>query len=190
MPKNLTRMEMLALLRQKRQGDIDLSYLNSDDRELLELMETFYVADDEPLLEAPAPLLNRVKAIPGNKRSLKDVIQEVGRLVFDSWAMPGPVGVRGSEAAAERRLQFEAADLKVDLRAERDNDRWNFVARISSEGRNTDSVSLQSGKRKHSADPEGYIHWSGKRPPRTLKVHTDREVISLPEISWQHKKTD
>jgi anti-sigma factor RsiW len=87
-------------------------------RELVGLMQ----GDRTP--EPPAAWVQRAVALGRTSWREKirewcgDLSEELGRLVFDSFAAPGlaPAGVRNVET--ERRMRFESGDVELDVRVE------------------------------------------------------------------------
>jgi hypothetical protein len=88
-------------------------------RELLQSMRS------DRLAEPPAAWVERAVALGRSGSWLARVRawcaglgEEAGRVVYDSFAVPGlaPAGVRGAET--ERRLRFESGDVELDLHLE------------------------------------------------------------------------
>ena len=58
--------------------------------------------------------------LPSRQSSVKEFIEAIATMVFDSWARPATLGLRG--VAAERLLRFEFPGGSVDLRISPDAD--------------------------------------------------------------------
>lgn len=161
---------------------------DAEAHDLIRWFRSFPLAGEPELLQAPRYLIERATAIAGNKSGLSDVIQRVARLVFDSWSIPSPAGVRGALTEDERRLSFKTDNYSFDLRAEKQDDHWQFVAQLTSESQPIAGCRVQFGNRRLEVDKAGFAYWSSKRPPRSVTVLTASETISLPEISWRKQK--
>jgi hypothetical protein len=65
----------------------------SECRETLEFLLKFPVVGQITLHDAPAGWVSKATALSEKKTALKNVSHVLAQLIFDSWAMPEPVGV-------------------------------------------------------------------------------------------------
>ncbi|SYZ72545.1 hypothetical protein TRIP_C20660 [Candidatus Zixiibacteriota bacterium] len=156
-----------------------------DCRMALEFLIRFPVAGQLPLADAPSGWINKAVAIAEQKRTADIITGVLAKLIFDSWTMSEPVGVRGQGAIEHRRLRYEAAGIIFDMRAEQGPGEWHMVARA--EGAIKAAPVLLIGKNSHFANADGLYQWSAKRPPRNIRLKSDEGIIKFPELSW--KKT-
>ena len=155
-------------------------------RETLELLLKFPVVGQLTLRDAPAGWVSKAMALAEKKTALKRVSQALAQLIFDSWAMPEPVGVRGPGAIEHRRLRFEVSGITMDLRAEQTKKEWSIVARIA--GNYLAPAVLISDRNEQYADEDGIFQWVDQMPPRHLKIRLLDKIIELPELVWKRPR--
>ena len=81
-----------------------------------------------------------------------------------------------------RRIEFDAADIHLSLRAERNNDGWALIAQV--EGAEGEVAELKCGRHTHCPDENGLFQWVSKRPPRKMTLQINDKLIELPELKW------
>jgi hypothetical protein len=145
-------------------------------------MAAFDTSGRLPLPNPPESWVRKAAAIfEGHKKS--SVLQRIKvRLTFDSWVVPCPVGVRGGGAEEHRRLRFEAHGRFFDLRAERSKQGWDFVAQLVGEPEK--SITLKYGRQTVCPDRNGIFQWSSARPPRTISLQSENQLLELPDLKW------
>lgn len=184
MDKHLSRKELIALAR-KPQVEPNQHLETCDEcRAELELLRAFQVAGRPKLQEAPRGWVERAAALALRKSPLAQLKKAMAALVFDSWAAPQPIGVRGAASTAERRLRFETEQLTFDLRAEQLVDEWVFVAQVSTESKSLTGYSLSAQKQIVTADKTGLFQWTSKRPPKKIILRSEDTEVEVPELSW------
>lgn len=157
-------------------------------RELVSLLSNFFVAGKLHLPAAPIGWIERAIEI-GNGAKLGEKIRSfVARIVFDSWAMPQPLGVRGESVESDRRIRFEHDGVRLDLRVEKQTRGWAFVAQVKSD--TNVPVQLEADKKKLLPDSAGLYQWSGSRPPRKIALRSAGFVIELPELTWKRPQSN
>ncbi|MBK7092257.1 MAG: hypothetical protein IPH59_11165 [bacterium] len=157
-------------------------------RELVSLLSNYLVAGKLHLPNAPTGWVERAIEI-GSKSPLSEKIKSfVARIVFDSWAMPQPLGVRGESVESDRRIRFEHEGVRFDLRVEKQTKGWAFVAQIK--GNIDSTIHLEADKKKLLPDSAGLYQWSGSRPPRKITLRSDEFVIELPELTWKKPQSN
>lgn len=181
--RHLTRQELIKAIRSGQdQSDQHLQEC-AECRELRDLLTLFPVAGRLPL---PAPLsawVDKAAAIAVPSKFARQVKRLVGSLVFDSWSLPQPVGVRSGGKLADRRLQFAAQGLLLDLRAEHHRTEWSFVAQVT--GHKEETLQLQADRKLLQADADGFFEWSDRKPPRRLVLKLDGMTVGFPELMWR-----
>jgi hypothetical protein len=154
-----------------------------------ELLRVYDVAGSSPLPDPPVALTERAAAIMKPHKASQKVRAMVARLVFDSWAMPQPLGVRGGSSLDERRMRFEAEGISLDLRAERSQQEWAFVAEIiDSTGTETIPTLEVDSKRLPTAG-ESPVQWTAAKPPSKISIRSADLVIHTPELKWRKSRS-
>jgi len=153
-----------------------------------EFYTKFSLAGELPLVSAPKSWIEKAIAV-GKKPAKSSPIESlVARLLFDSWAMPVPAGVRGAGVFEERRVCFEALGKTFDLRAEHRQNRWNFTAKITDKSGIPADWAVLVGNGEHIPDADGFYQWSSARPPKKIRLLSDRSEIETPELSWKKSR--
>lgn len=159
--------------------------LSEEDREFAELLREFRVAGADRLVDAPETVIRKAEAIIELAKRPSSLSALVAKLVFDSWAMPLPTGVRGTATADERRVRFEATPYLLDLRVEKQGGRYHCTAELAQAGSASRPVAVVADKKVVHAGSEGLFEWSSTHPPRSLALRIDEEqTVVLPELSW------
>jgi hypothetical protein len=185
MVRHLPRNELIALAR-KQPGSANEHLSECDEcREAVELLRKFNLAGHSRLQDAPSGWINRAAALAQKQPALEKIRKAVAALVFDSWATPQPVGVRGQATVGERRLRFEADRYTFDLRAEQLPGEWAFVAQVTSESLPPSNFTLSVEKKELTADTGGFFQWTAGRPPKKILLRSDDTEIEIPELSWK-----
>lgn len=182
MGKHLTRRQLIAAIKEGK----EFPHLEEcpECREALSFLKVFYMADMPRLAEPPQGWVDKAAAIflqGGKAKAWKQLVE----LVFDSWTIPHPVGVRGSGGISERRIQFRAGEYIFDMRAEHKRQDWSFIARISKPENLPAASVVKVGKIEIMADAAGLFMWSSKKPPSRLGFVTGEETVDLPELVWK-----
>lgn len=151
----------------------------------LYLLRKYTMTNRIPLQDAPANLIRRAIAIASGPESIEKSKHIVARIIFDSWSVPQPIGVRGTQSLSDRRLRYEWGGLIFDLRAEKHENQWIFVAEAGGIKMADSPVILEIDKKKLSAGSSGLFHWTSKRAPGTILIHYRNTTIKLPEIKWK-----
>ncbi|MGH8015101.1 MAG: hypothetical protein ACREBV_02815 [Candidatus Zixiibacteriota bacterium] len=152
-----------------------------------ELLSKFELAGEIPFPSAPNVWVKKAVAIAAEAEKTDLLKSTIARIVFDSWAAPAAVGIRGEALVQERRLRMEAPKISFDLRAERRKNHWDFTARITDEQGKVIKGTLMAGKKELKADEDGFYQWSSARPPQDFRLLTSEGEIEIPELTW--KKT-
>ncbi len=181
MDKHLSRRELLKAAR----NEAVFPHLDecAECREAAEMLREFLVAGNIPLENPPEGWVTKAAAIARKEpRARKKGIAE---LIFDSWAAPKPVGVRGSDSLMDRRLRFESKELLFDLRAEKKKSGWSFVAQVHSLGGTDKHSRIQIGKNIIDHDAVGIFQWSSPRPPKKINLLVNDSIVEIPELIWR-----
>jgi len=181
MDKHLSRKELLRAARKEQ------SYKHLDEcqecREACRLLSEFLVAGSLPLKNPPEAWVAKAVSIAGNKPI--GIRSKIAELIFDSWAAPHPVGVRGSETLEDRRLRFESKELLFDLRAEKKKSGWSFVAQVHGLSDRYEKSRIRIGKEIIEHDAVGVFQWSSHRPPRKIQLLVNDSIVEIPELVWR-----
>lgn len=180
----MNRQELLKAARGEKITSADHLDSCEECREAVRWLRAFDVAGQIPLQDAPEGWIKRAAAI-ADKPGLADKIRRLtARLVFDSWTLPQPAGVRGTYNADHRRLRFEAEGFSVDIRAERRHSGWECVAQVSGSLADEIPFHLLVGKKRLFPDDAGLYQWSVKTPPKKLSFGHKDTVIELSGLTW------
>jgi hypothetical protein len=181
MDKHLTRRELLKAARK------EATYKHLDEcqecREAAEMLRQFLVAGNIPLQKPPGGWTEKAVAIAHAKPHARK--KKFAELVFDSWAVARPVGVRGSESLTDRRLRFESKELLFDLRAEKKKSGWSFIAQVHSLSERYKHSRIQIGKDIIDQDAVGIFQWSSPKPPKKIHLLINDSVVEIPELVWR-----
>lgn len=147
-------------------------------------LELFQLARaGEKLVDAPSYAIQQARQIARlTRRSVLATL--MARLTFDSWAELAPSGVRGLGPEKERRLRFEADDVRFDIRAEKSAGKWTMAAQVKYLGENKRAFQIQAGSKRISQRSDNFYIWSETRPPKSLRLVSPETTIVLPEIVW------
>lgn len=154
------------------------------------LLAKYQFSGELPLPNAPQSWIDKavlIAAMPNRIGKLKSIIAGIS---FDSWARPVLQGVRGETMRQERRILFETADTKFDVRAEYRRNHWDFTAKVTDAAGNIADCTLMVGKKVLTADEQGFYQWSSARPPQEFRLLTDEEEIEIPELSWKKSRPE
>ncbi len=182
MGKHLTRKQLFEIIKEGK----EFPHLKDcpECREALSLLKVFYMVDMPRLAEPPRGWVDKAVAIFPSESKAKSW-RELVEMVFDSWSIPHPVGVRGSGGLSERRIQFRAGEYIFDMRAEHRRQDWLFVAQINRPENLPAASVVKVGKKEIMADAAGLFIWSSKRPPARLGFVTGDKIVDLPELAWK-----
>jgi hypothetical protein len=156
---------------------------------LVELFRTFAVAGKLPLPDAPAGWIAKAEAVAGRKKPLEQLKRLVAELVFDTWEMPAPVGVRGPGALDQRRLRFRAEEIELDIRAERRAKGWALIAEASVPADNNEVTWLEVDGNTYFAGADGLYQWWSTRPPKQVQFGLGGRLVVFPELAWKRKRS-
>lgn len=185
MTKDMKRQELIRALKEGRLTPDQISGFSEDQRLTAELLREFGFAGANRLIDAPETVIRKAEAIFETARQSFRIRALLAKLVFDSWAMPLPAGVRGSATADERRLRFEAEPYTFDVRVEKQAGTYHFTAEVYGPEGSIKETAIVADSKKIHAGSEGLFEWSSARPPRKLAlVVGDGEPVVLPEVSW------
>jgi hypothetical protein len=153
-------------------------------RELF-LLRNFTMMNRIPLQDAPASLISRAIAIASNTNSAEKSKHVLARIIFDSWSVSQPVGVRGTQSLSDRRLRYEWEGIFLDLRAEKHENMWTFVAEAGGKRMPDSPMILEVDKKQISTGTSGLFQWDSKRTPGTIYIRFRDMTIKLPESKWK-----
>lgn len=185
--KHLTRSELFQAVHNQELTSNSHLAACPECAELVTLLSAYSVAGKLHLPDAPRGWVERAAALASGSSLLETVTRKLAEVVFDSWAVPLALGVRGESVESDRRIRFIADPIRFDLRAEKQRSGWAFVAQIK--GHDQSTVTLEADKLKVAADASGVFQWSGKRPPRKITLRSEEFAIELPELSWKKKQS-
>lgn len=156
-------------------------------REYVLMLRAFSASNRIPLPEAPKAWIERAVNLAQKEGIFKQAVRTLAELVFDSWTIPHPIGVRGEAASDNRRLRFESPHLTFDLHAERRGRNWVFVAQAIKAKTGVNAIRI--GGKALMPDSSGIFQWSSKKPPQKISLVTGQEVIDLPKLLWKNPQT-
>lgn len=180
------------LIKAARKGDKKLlEHITScpECRQALELLQAYDFCGSAPLPDPPAAWTEKAAAIMKPSKSSRKVRAMVARLVFDSWAMPQALGVRGGSSLDERRLRFEAEGISLDLRAEKSQKEWAFVAQIVDKTGTGATPTLEVDSKPLPAASGSLVQWTSARPPTRISIRSADLVVHTPELKWRKSRS-
>jgi len=152
-------------------------------RQAVLMLREYGFSGNLPLANAPEGLIQKAISLAEKPAGLRKTIESIATLIFDSWLMPEPVGVRGQGAIENRRLRYKGDEITFDLRGEHQKSGWSFVAQAS--GSLPSSTILSADKLSLYPDKHGLFQWQSPKPPRHLLLRSGDKTIKLPEIIWR-----
>lgn len=187
MSRKYNRQELINLIKSGKLSKKEISELVEEDKLYAEILQNFLLGDEIQFYDAPEPIIQKAEAL-GEKRERYSVENLVFSLILDSWKSPMAAGVRGTATSKDRRLRFEFGKSLLDIRAEKQDKKWYFVAEITGVDSAEDIV-IFVDKIKVSVNELGYFEWTSVTPPKALKMQIgSNEPIDLPELSWKKRK--
>lgn len=185
MSKKLTRQQLIHLARQPEELKQVLAGLPEEDRIQAELFLRYQFANEPPLPDAPIGWRRRAAELSAKPSRVREAFHRLSAsLTFDSWAAVAG-GIRDTAIMEERRLRFEANGFIVDIRAERTDKGWDFVAGVIQGVSDDAPVSLTVGKKTVKPGETGALQWSSTRLPTTITVRIGDAEIELPTLTWK-----
>lgn len=132
----------------------------------------------------PPDAVDRFAAIPLLFEPLSETAEEIGHVEYDSWSGRKAISLRDVGAGHIRRLKLRAGKITLEIVAEFDHGRWEFVARVNGNDRILHEFVLRAGARRILAVSGGYYCWQSKSVPRRLSLHSQRKSIEFEGLSW------
>lgn len=188
MDKHLTRQQLIGAARGELPETAEHLAACPECRAELALISTYALAGEPPLPHAPEDWIARAAGLAQGVPVVEKLRRLLAVAVFDSWAVPSMVGVRGGATTEDRRLRFESEGMTFYLRAERQAKSWAFVAQLTGEAGRPETT-LEVDKRTITPDESGLYVWSAGRPPRKISLRTGPAIIDLPELSWKKPRS-
>ena len=187
MSDSYKREELITAIRQGRLSSDQIGELPEDERSFAILLRDFDFAGEDHLFDAPETVIRKAESLLDTRVASGRPKSLLAKLVFDSWAMPLPAGVRGSATADDRRMRFDLEPFVFDLRVEKQGRTYHCIAEIAGPEDTADRFTVTVDNRKIKAGDEGLFEWSSSKPPRRMAVAIDNEPpVELPELSWDH----
>ncbi len=182
--KHLSRKELIVFSKSVAGALPEHLSVCKDCSGLLELFTRFQVAGERQLENVPAGWIEKAVAIAKPKRVKEAIQQLVAYLAFDSWTQPIPIGVRSMGQLANRRVRYNVNEYSIDIRMEKQQTEYAFIATVSKKDERDPSFTLVSAGRSVVADEDGYYQWVSSRPPKRISFHSSDIIIHLPVTLW------
>jgi hypothetical protein len=128
--------------------------------------------------------IKRFSAIPTLYQVNRKHKHRKGNLVFDSWASLPAYQLRDIVPDFIRRLCLQAGSIKLEIIAERQQEIWEFTARIYDDNDVSMEWILSAGRRKLYPITFGFYQWSSKNKPHRIKIFNKNYKIDFEKISW------
>jgi hypothetical protein len=157
-------------------------------RTVWEVIQLFSSAPEASLAHAPSGWIQRAIALGPSTSRVRKLLNLVAELSFDSWVTPQAAVLRGEQGELSRRLNWKTDTLEVDLRAESTPNGWDCTAQVLHAGEAAPGVELKSGSVLVHTDTAGLASWSSARPPRTIRIQHQDNLVSLGPISWKRPR--
>jgi hypothetical protein len=128
--------------------------------------------------------IRRFSAIPMLYQTGRRRIRQHGNLAFDSWASLPAFQLRDITPDFIRHLCLKAGRIKLEIIAERQQEVWEFTARVYDDNDVSMEWILSAGRRKLYPEAFGFYHWSSRNRPHCLKIFNRDNKIDFEKLSW------
>lgn len=182
--KHLSRKELIRLSNSLKVALPEHLSVCKDCSGLLELLTLFHVVGERHLEIAPTGWVEKAVAIAKPKRVKEAIRQLAAYLSFDSWTQPNLAGVRSTGELENRRIRYNVNEYSIDIRMEKQQTEYAFIATVSNKDERDPSFTLVSAGRSVVADEDGYYQWVSSRPPKRISFHSSNIIIHLPVTIW------
>lgn len=182
--KHPERSEMISAI---RAGDTEfaksLAGCDSCVTEFSYLKSKFELLE-QTIVSPPDDALMRHQGIARLMNARRPSPTVVGEILYDSWTTPPPQAVRSSGVGVERRVSLSSGEFVLELVAERNIDRWEFVARVYRNRKVCSEFSLKAGHQALYPQQGKCYFWSSKRPTRRIQLQSADINIDFGELKW------
>lgn len=153
-------------------------------RREFELLRQFSIVGRPPVARPDSAAVDRFAAIPliFDEASLRRTVS--GNLTFDSWSQQPIAQLRDAGVGLTRRLCLEANRITLEIVAERQQDQWEFVARVYHKKEVSSEYVLKIGRQKLLPRSQGFYHWSSKRAPGKIRLLSKSLEVCFEGLSW------
>lgn len=148
------------------------------------LLSRFSVAGREPISRPNHDSIDRFTAIPLIYDEGKSRRKVAGSLSFDSWSHRPAAQLRDTGTGLTRRLCLDADGVTLEIMAERQQDQWEFVARVYHKNVVSSEYVLRIGKQKLLPRSHGFFHWSSRRAPGRIRLLSESLEVCFEGLSW------
>ena len=107
-----------------------------------------------------------------------------GSIVYDSWAQGPPVALRDVTDGFVRRVQLKAGNISLEIVAEMNKGRWEFVARVYRGRSVVHDFVMSVGRKKILSESGGYYRWSSKTVPHKIGLTSLEKRLTFERLSW------
>ena len=107
-----------------------------------------------------------------------------GRVAYDSWSQGPRVALRDITDGHIRRVQLEAGKISVEIVAEMNKGKWEFVARVYRNKTVVHDFVMSVGRKKLLSESGGFYRWSSKSVPRNISLTSPAQHLTFERLSW------
>jgi len=145
----------------------------------------FPAAIDPPMVRPPADAVKRYGAIPLLFAENSPAEERDMHLAYDSWSDAPREALRDIADGFTRRVQLRSGRTMLEMVAERRADRWEFVARVYTNGKLIHDMVLKAGRQSMLAGSGGFFLWSSKSVPQVIRLVSDETCLVFEGLSWR-----
>lgn len=149
------------------------------------LLKRFPVSGYPPIAAPDKHGVERYAAIPLVYGKITPSRLRAGKISYDSWSRVPAMQLRDIGPGATRHLRLTAGTTTLELVAERQQDRWEFTARVYYGKEVMARWALYAGGRKLLPRSLGFYHWSSRHRPRIIRLMTRYEMIQFERLPWE-----
>ena len=165
------------------QAGRDESKMNSDNLHSVEALLK-QLGLTESVFEPSEDSVARLNAIPLLYDEPRDLATTAGAVTFDSWSQGSPVALRDAVDGYIRRVRLQAGKTSVEIVAEMNKGRWEFVARVYRGKSVVHDFVLNVGRKKLLSESGGFYRWSSKTVPHKISLTSLAERLTFESLSW------
>lgn len=151
---------------------------------LFRLLKQYSGKDTRTIIKPESSSIKRFSAIPMLHQVGRKPKRQRGKLVFDSWAAVPAFQLRDISPDFIRRLCLQAGRIQLEIIAERQQEMWEFTARVYDGYEVSMEWILSAGRRKLFPVTFGFYQWASKVKPHCIKIFNKNYHIDFEKISW------
>ena len=138
----------------------------------------------QAVFEPSEDAVTRLSAIPLLFSEPSVATTRTGAMVYDSWSRGPLVALRDVTDGYIRRIQLRAGNISLEIVAEMNRGRWEFVARVYRRRSVVHDFVINIGRKKLLSESGGFYRWSSKTVPRKIGLISLGQRLTFERLSW------